>query len=195
MLANTRLGSEIMSTYKEIVTKAVIGKGKKYYKNTYTINTDNVPSTVLGCWVINHKFKGTEVNGKIVITGSFDVNIWYSYDNDTKTTVITKTIDYSESVTVKQKYSSDNGSKDIIIRSLKQPNCINAKEKDKTITLEIEKELGIEIVGDTKVKIAIEDDEEPWETIMDDDSSNKLDEEIDKEVNPEYLNSDKEVKK
>ena len=30
---------------------------------------------------------------------------------------------------------------------------------------------------------------------MDDDSSNKLDEEIDKEVNPEYLNSDKEVKK
>ncbi len=184
-----------MSTYKEIVTKAVIGKGKKYYKNTYTINTDNVPSTVLGCWVINHKFKGTEVNGKIVITGSFDVNIWYSYDNDTKTTVITKTIDYSESVTVKQKYSSDNGSKDIIIRSLKQPNCINAKEKDKTITLEIEKELGIEIVGDTKVKIAIEDDEEPWETIMDDDSSNKLDEEIDKEVNPEYLNSDKEVKK
>ena len=195
MLAYTRLGSEIMSTYKEIVTKAVIGKGKKYYKNTYTINTDNVPSTVLGCWVINHKFKGTEVNGKIVITGSFDVNIWYSYDNDTKTTVITKTIDYSESVTVKQKYSSDNGSKDIIIRSLKQPNCINAKEKDKTITLEIEKELGIEIVGDTKVKIAIEDDEKPWETIMDDDSSNKLDEEIDKEVNPEYLNSDKEVKK
>ena len=195
MLAYTRLGSEIMSTYKEIVTKAVIGKGKKYYKNTYTINTDNVPSNVLGCWVINHKFKGTEVNGKIVITGSFDVNIWYSYDNDTKTTVITKTIDYSESVTVKQKYSSDNGSKDIIIRSLKQPNCINAKEKDKTITLEIEKELGIEIVGDTKVKIAIEDDEEPWETIMDDDSSNKLDEEIDKEVNPEYLNSDKEVKK
>ena len=78
---------------------------------------------------------------------------------------------------------------------MKQPNCINAKEKDKTITLEIEKELGIEIVGDTKVKIAIEDDEEPWETIMDDDSSNKLDEEIDKEVNPEYLNSDKEVKK
>ena len=28
--------------YKEIVTKAVIGKGKKRYKNTYTINTDNM---------------------------------------------------------------------------------------------------------------------------------------------------------
>ena len=43
-----------MSLYKEIVTKAVIGKGKKYYKNSYTITTDNEPTTVLGCWVINH---------------------------------------------------------------------------------------------------------------------------------------------
>ena len=108
-----------MSAYKEIVTKAVIGKGKKYYKNTYTTNTENSPTTILGCWVINHKFKGTEVNNKIVITGSFDVNLWYSYNNDTKTTVITKTIDYQEVVSVSQKASTDSA-KDIIVRSM---NC------------------------------------------------------------------------
>ena len=176
-----------MPSYKEIVTKAVIGKGKKYYKNTYTINTDNIPTTVLGCWVINHKFKAAEVNNRIVITGSFDVNIWYSYDNDTKTTVLSKTIDYSETVTVKQKYDSDSTNKDIIVRSLKQPNCINAKEKDKTITLEIEKELGIEIVGDTKMKIAVEEDEEPWDLIMDEDSTERIEKEINESVNPEYL--------
>lgn len=180
-----------MSAYKEIVTKAVIGKGKKYYKNTYTINTDNEPTTVLGCWVINHKFKGTEVNGKIVITGSFDVNIWYSYDNDTKTTVITKTIDYNETVSVKQKYASDSSNKDIIVRSLKQPNCINAKELGKTITLEIEKELGIEIVGDAKMKIAVEEDEEPWDLIIDDDTGKDIEKEIEESVNPEYIDNKK----
>ena len=180
-----------MSAYKEIVTKAVVGKGKKYYKNTYTINTDNEPTTVLGCWVINHKFKGTEVNGKIVITGSFDVNIWYSYDNDTKTTVITKTIDYNETVTVKQKDNTDSGNKDIIVRSLKQPNCVNAKEKGKTITLEIEKELGIEIVGDAKMKIAVEEDEEPWDLIMDDDTSRDIEKEIEESVNTDYLDDNK----
>ena len=45
-----------MSAYKEIVTKAVVGKGKKYYKNTYKVNTDSPVDTVLGCWVINHLF-------------------------------------------------------------------------------------------------------------------------------------------
>ena len=95
-----------MPSYKEIVTKAVIGKGKKYYKNTYTIDTDNIPTTVLGCWVINNKFKGTDVGGKIVIDGSFDVNLWYSYDNDTKTLVSKQTISYNELLNVSKKIES-----------------------------------------------------------------------------------------
>ena len=137
-----------MAAYKEIVTKAVVGKGKKYYRNTYTVNTETKPNTVLGCWVINHKFSGSDVDGRIEIDGSFDVNLWYSYDNDTKTAVLTKTINYTEEENVNQKHKSDS-KKDVIIRSLKQPNCINAKEKGNTITLEIEKELGIELIGET----------------------------------------------
>ena len=176
-----------MSAYKEIVTKAIIGKGKKYYKNTYTIETENEPSTILGCWVINHKFRGSEVNNKIVIDGSFDVNIWYSYDNDTKTTVITKKIGYSESVMVRQKETTDSANKDIIVRSLKQPNCINAKENGKSIVIDIEKELGIEIVGDTKVKIAIEEDEEPWDVIDDNEYTEEIDKEIEDNVKEDYL--------
>lgn len=43
-----------MALYKEIVTKAVIGKGKKYFKNSYTLTPTDQPTTVLGCWVINH---------------------------------------------------------------------------------------------------------------------------------------------
>ena len=70
-----------MSAYKEIVTKAVVGKGKKYYKNTYKVNTDSTVDTVLGCWVINHTFSGSEENNRIVINGSFDVNIWYYMDH------------------------------------------------------------------------------------------------------------------
>lgn len=174
-----------LASYKEIVTKAVIGKGKKYYKNNYSITVDQEPTTVLGCWVINHKFKGYEENNKIVITGSFDVNIWYSYDNDTKTTVVSKPIKYREVVSVNQKATTDANTKDIIVRSLKQPSCTSAKESGKTIEFEIEKELGIEIVGDTKVKIAIEEDEDPWDIISDE--TDDIDKQIDNEVKENFI--------
>ena len=176
-----------MPAFKEIVTKAIIGKGKKYYKNSYTIETENIPTTVLGCWVINHKFKGSEVGGKIVVDGSFDVNIWYSYDNDTKTTVITQKIPYSESVMVRQRESTDSTVKDIVVRSLKQPNCTNAKENGKSIKVEIEKELGIEIVGDTKVKVAVEEEEEPWDIIEDTEYNDTVAKEIDHSIDKDYL--------
>ena len=179
-----------MSTYKEIVTKAVVGKGKKYYKNTYTVNTDNNPDTVLGCWVINHKFSGSEENGKIVINGSFDVNLWYSYDNNTKTSVITKNIPYKEVVTVSQKETTDSSKKDIIVRSLKQPSCVSAKEDGSSINIEIEKELGVEVVGDTKVKVAIEEDEEPWDELPEE-VTEETEKEIEENIDPNYIKEEK----
>lgn len=141
--------------------------------------------------VITHKFKAAEVNDQIVITGSFDVNIWYSYENDTKTTVITKTIEYNENVSVRQKESTDSSNKDIIVRSLRQPNCTSAKEDRKSIVLEIEKELGIEIVGDTKVKIAIEEEEEPWDIIDGEEYSSAIEKEIEAEIKEDFINETK----
>ena len=169
--------------YKEIVTKAVIGKGKKKYKNSYKITVENNPTTVLGCWIINHNFEAKETDGKILINGSFDANIWYSYENDTKTTVVTKSITYSETEKINVP-DQDIVNKDIILRSLKQPTCISAKEEGNVIELEIEKELGIEIIGDTKVKITSVEEEETWDIL-----DNETSEEIDK-IDPNYINEE-----
>lgn len=170
--------------YKEIVTKAVIGKGKKYFKNNYSLLTDNNANTILGCWVINHNFKGYVSGEKVIIDGNFDINIWYSYDDDKKTSVATKNISYSESVSVKTKSGTSLTGSDIIVRALKQPSCSNVRSKDDVIEFDIEKELGIEVVNDEKVKIAIEEDEEPWDTIEDEEELSKA---IDEEVKEDFI--------
>ena len=154
-----------MANYKEIVTKAVISKGKKLFKTTHSVTVDN-PSTVLGCWVINHNFSGSKNNNDIVINGSYDVNIWYSYDNDTKTNVVKETNNYNEIVHMRDIDSVDG--EEIIVRSLKQPNCVKVDIDGNTINYEIEKELGIELVGDVKVKIEANDEEDPWDEIVED---------------------------
>ena len=176
----------IVATYKEIVTKAVIGKGKKVYTDKYTITPEINPTTVLGCWVINHNFKGYPNSAKIVIDGSFDVNIWYSFDGDTKTNVINKKINYSVSESVRTRSdSSITDDTEVIVRSLKQPTCSNVSIVDGNIEFTIDKELGLEIIGDTKAKILVEDDDDEWDILSED-----VDTQIDKEVNEEYI-SDK----
>lgn len=120
-----------------------------------------------------------------MIDGDFDINIWYSYDDDQKTAVATKNIAYTETVSIKTKSGTSINGSDIIVRSLKQPSCSNVTAKDDVIEFDIEKELGIEVVNDAKVKIAIEDDEEPWDTIEDDEE--EVEKKIDEEVKEDFI--------
>ncbi len=176
-----------MAAYKEIVTKAIIGKGKKSFKNNYDIEVEETPSTVLGCWVINHQFKGYKTGEKVGVSGSYDVNIWYSYDNDSKTMVVNKKVEYNDTFNVRLRNQADLAEEtDIIVRTLYQPNCSDVKIDGNKIRFTIEKELGVEIVGETKMKIAIEEDEDPWDIIDDDVKEEDL-EQIDQEVHEDYL--------
>lgn len=177
-----------MSNYKEIVTKAVIGKGKKTFTATREQTIENNPTTILGCWVINHNFKGDRVGDSIVINGSYDVNIWYSYDNDTKTDVYKNTNTYQETVKVRKRDDLDNENEEIIIRSLKQPSCSKVDIKDNKVIYTIEKELGIELVGDAKVKIAVDETEEPWDEILED--QEQIEEKIEKEVKEDFIDEE-----
>ena len=135
---------------------------------------------------INHQFKGYKSGDKVGVDGSYDVNIWYSYEGDSKTTVVNKKVDYNDLFNVKVKETADlSGDTDIIVRTLKQPTCSKVEITDDGITFDIEKELGVEIVGETKMKIAIEEDEEPWEEI-DDELTEDMEKEIDK-VDENYI--------
>ncbi len=177
-----------MASFKEIVTKAVLGKGKKHFSTTSSVTPEVVPTTILGCWVINHNFSGYRQKNNIVIEGSYDVNIWYSCLNDTKTEVVRHSDTYKEIVQSPKLSSVEPPeNEEIIIRSLNQPSCVKTEIKDGKIIYTIEKDLGIEIVGDTKVKIQTNDDDDLWDEIEDIPSEEKIDNDIDNDVKEEFL--------
>ena len=179
-----------MSNYKEIVTKAIIGKAKKTTKKTYEMISEVEPDNVLGCWVINHTFNGVNNNNKIDINGSFDVNVWYSFDNNTKTQVSTKKFNYNDSLNVHTKETEDKT--EVIVRSLKQPTVTDVKIDNDKIILDIEKELGVEVVGNTMIKVPTEDLVDDYEDLTDNNKT-KIEETIEN-INENYLDEDVNLK-
>lgn len=159
-----------MTNYKEILTKAVVGKHKKVTSDKFSVKMEERPNTILGCWVINHAFKGTNNNGGINIKGTYDVNVWYSYDNDHKTKVNVHTFSYDDNLNLNDNYNND----EIIVNCLKQPTVKDVSIDGDNVNLVIEKDMGVEVIGSATVKVAIEDDISEYEDIDD-----ELDEEID----------------
>ena len=166
-----------MSNFKEIVTKAVVGKGKKTTIDNHTIELNTNPSTILGCWIINHNFEGIKENDSVKVKGSFDTNIWYSKDDNKNTDVYKDTINYEETIPIKKLEEYDDQD-EIIVRMIKQPTVTKAELKDGKLEYTVEKTIASEIVGDTKIKIGVEELEEMEDPIS---------EEIDEEVNEDFL--------
>lgn len=171
-----------MTYYKEIVTKAVIGKGKKTIRENREIALGDRLDNVLGCWVINHTFSGSILNEVVVVSGNYDVNIWYSYDNNTKTNVIIKNFSYQDQMKIRLKENSKiNNKSEIIVRSLNQPSVSDVDVENGIIKLTVDKQMGVEVIGDTMVRVSVEDEMDDYEEIEDDEASDDI------EVTDDYL--------
>ena len=87
-----------MNEVREIVTKAVVAKGKKTMHISHSLKTNVHPYSILGCWIINHEFEASKVDDIVDINGSFEVNIWYSGMENTKTDVLREVVPYKKNI-------------------------------------------------------------------------------------------------
>lgn len=145
-----------MNEIREIVTKAVVGKGKKKFTINERVKPANKAFSVLGCWIINNEFKAVKNGKKVDVMGSFEINIWYSHENNAKTDVTKKVIAYTNSIPTSQVVQDTlDSDEEVIVRMLQQPTCVDAKLSDDYIDVEILYEALAEVIGETKMKVTV----------------------------------------
>lgn len=165
-----------MNNIREIYTKAIVAKGKKLSKNTYTLTLGEFPNEILGCWVSNHHFEAAIKNRIPKIIGTFDVHIWYSCHDELDSVVEKHQVTYIDDMQVTKKENRDFETTDQVkARCLSKPKCLGANCDQTMVTLEIEKEMQIEISGETCIRVEVKNEDEVW------------DEFDDIEINPDFI--------
>ena len=155
-----------MSEVREIVTRAVLAKGRKTFRICEEATTPNTPYSILGCWVINHDFDASLNDHCVNLCGNFEIDIWYSYDNNTKTDIVRATSSYEGIIKVRDiicDASCDNP--DVVVRILQQPTCTNACIKDGKIEVEVVFDALAEIIGETKMMVNVYNCNDTYDTI------------------------------
>ncbi len=160
----------IKPAYREIITKAVCGSGKQDF--TYTeylqVPTGRVPSSILGSSVTRLKLTEplvTEITGdgkrNVRVSGTFDINIWYSYNDDQATDVAKETVKFTEAIAISEISEGIVGPVDARAVLTKAPYCMKTVAADGN-RLKVEVELGMyaEIIGETKVFVQVYDTSE-----------------------------------
>ena len=174
-----------MANYQEIVTKAVIGKGKKQTIDTYEIEVNNNPSKVLGCWIINNKFTSFVEEEKVYVEGDYDAHIWYGCNEDCDTSLIKETMHYKEEIPFKMK-QGENLSNKIELKGYcsKYPTCSSLFIENSKIIIKVDKDFIVDAIGEAIIKVQVS------QVVVDEWS---IDEEIDKNVNIDYIKENKKT--
>ncbi len=146
-----------MSEYREILTKAIVAKGYKEIKEEKQLTIQENISRTLGCWVINHKHSVIQEKNKIFINGSYQVFIWYGFDDDTNCKLESQEYTFKDEIPYEFNDKNDVLSNDNELKHFvsKQPTCIELKQEDKTIFFTIHRTYNVDIIGETKLTIKV----------------------------------------
>lgn len=173
-----------LASYSEIVTKAVIGKGKKSTKTIHEVPVEVKVSKVLGCWIINNEFECVNLNDHVEVQGKYEVHLWYGYDFDTKSDLLKKEVNYIEEIPLKFRHNASL-TPEVELKGIcsKYPTCVGLTLlKNGNVEVQVEKEYLVDVVGETKLKVQItQQQEEEW----------TLDDEIDSSVDVNYIKEKK----
>lgn len=155
----------VKPAYREIITKAVCGSGMQDF--TYTeylqVPADRVPSSILGSSVTRLKLTEplvTEITGDgkrtVRVSGTFDINIWYSYNNDQATDVAKETVKFTEAIAITEISEGIVGPVDARAVLTKAPHCLKTVVADgNRLKADVELAMYAEIIGETKVFVQV----------------------------------------
>lgn len=144
-------------TCREIYTKAVCGKGRKFSQVTHTVTPPHNPTNILGAWIINHQYEAVKSGNGIEVLGTYDINIWYSHDKNSKTDVAKETVSYVEVVPLSYldpKYRKNT--EEVTAMATQEPNCLEANVgSDGTVLVHVEREYEVEMMAETKICVVV----------------------------------------
>ena len=83
-----------------------------------------------------------------------------------------------------------NDATEVIVNSLADPNVTDVKIDGNDIVFTVRKEMGIEVVGDAKIRVNVEDDYDDYTEIFEDEINEDIINQIDSEIKEDYLTQD-----
>jgi spore coat protein E len=143
---------------REIYTKAVCGKGRKFSQVTNTVTPPHAPTSILGAWIINNQYDAVKSGDSVEVVGTYDINIWYSYDKNTKTDVAKETVSYVESVGLSYLDKKHRPSTaEVSAVATQEPNCVEASisSRGDSVVIRVEREFKVEMIAETKVCVVV----------------------------------------
>ncbi|MCL1989601.1 MAG: outer spore coat protein CotE [Defluviitaleaceae bacterium] len=146
-----------MNEIREILTKAVIGKGNRNFELTVMMpETTGLVQRVLGAVMTYHQMNAARAGDLIEISGSYEVHVWYTYDDGKQTDIVRTTVDYKDRIELRNALRAHLlDSDEIMVEESVAPYATDVRIESGIIHVDVAFEVMAEVIGETKMRVAI----------------------------------------
>lgn len=149
--------------YREIITKAICGSAKKYFRYSQQFATiDESPATqILGTSITQMRLKEPEIQSDgdkigVRVNGIFEAHIWYAYNDNKSTDLLRQAIHFEELIPITEYDGQVLSITDAKANVIKSPQTQEAViTKDGKIKVDFELGVYVEVVGETKILVKV----------------------------------------
>lgn len=138
---------------KEILTKAVLSKGKIDSNEVVNIELKQDVSKLVGCWIINNQYLPIVENNELFLEGEYDIHLWYAINNDKDSLLEKKTCPYKIKFEFDGKINCDE--LDFKVYCNEYPHCLNMEIKDGKPALNVSQKYSVDAIGETKFMVDV----------------------------------------
>jgi len=151
-----------MGTLREIFVKAVCARGKRSCARLHRFRTKYHPEDLLGCRITNHRYASSMDGDDVVVAGSYDIHVWYSYIDDAtgrvQTAVSVQTVEFEERLPVRFIGGSSAGVANPSCRltATRHPRATEVSlDADGVVQVAVEDGYAAEVIGDTTLWVPV----------------------------------------
>jgi spore coat protein E len=141
----------------EITARTTCARGREKVELRELIIPEHTPDNILGVLVTNHSFSAEPKEQCAQINGQFDLHVWSSYDEGRQTSVIRRTVHYTNSVAVNSldcgRLGKDEEARARLIRELRVRDAFITAGGD--IECIISAEFACEIIGEARLWVRV----------------------------------------
>lgn len=146
-----------MPSSKTILARTVIGKGQKTSRQKNTVKSQHKADGVLGCWIMNHKYKAERKDGDTEVSGNYEVHVWYSFEEGKQTAVVSQSVSYGEQVKVKIFNELERRADgEVMVQIVNEPVCIDVDILTEENQIEVEVEISFLVKELAELYLTIE---------------------------------------
>jgi spore coat protein E len=146
-----------MNEIREILTKAVIGKGRRFFSVTTMMpETEGIVDKILSTAMINHETTASKEKNVVHVKGSYDIHVWYAYSDEKETAISRETVTYDAEISLENALRNNIlATDDIIAEEILPPYATDVRIETGIIYVDVDFEIGVEVIGETKMRVAI----------------------------------------